>query len=155
MAAASQEQAIPALRPHPARGCPPSDPAPSGISDHWMRRAGPGRYWWPWDHIPRRCSFCPTPLSFVLINATSLFLLHVPGSLPTSPHLIKLPLPTGWSNSSCRTQPSCKPPAQLICTRKERRRRRWHPTPVLLPGKSCGWRSLVGLGLESDMTEAT
>ena len=33
----------------------------------------------------------------------------------------------------------------------------WHPTPVLLPGKSHGWRSLVGCsswGLEeSDMTE--
>ena len=25
-----------------------------------------------------------------------------------------------------------------------RRRRQWHPTPVLLPGKSHGWRSLVG-----------
>ena len=24
------------------------------------------------------------------------------------------------------------------------RRRQWHPTPVLLPGKSHGWRSLVG-----------
>ena len=24
------------------------------------------------------------------------------------------------------------------------RRRQWHPTPVLLPGKSCGWRSLMG-----------
>ena len=37
------------------------------------------------------------------------------------------------------------------------RRRQWHPTPVLLPGKSHGWRSLVGYnpwGLEeSDMTE--
>ena len=37
------------------------------------------------------------------------------------------------------------------------RRRRWHPTPVLLPGKSHGWRSLVGCspcGLEeSDTTE--
>ena len=22
--------------------------------------------------------------------------------------------------------------------------RRWHPTPVLVPGKSHGWRSLVG-----------
>ena len=34
---------------------------------------------------------------------------------------------------------------------------KWHPTPVLLPGKSHGWRSLVGYspwGLtESDMTE--
>ena len=36
-------------------------------------------------------------------------------------------------------------------------RRQWHPTPVLLPGKSHGWRSVVGCsprGLEeSDMTE--
>ena len=38
-----------------------------------------------------------------------------------------------------------------------RRRRQWHPTPVLLPGKSHGWRSLVGCspwGLEElDTTE--
>ena len=26
----------------------------------------------------------------------------------------------------------------------ETRRRRWHPTPVLLPGKPHGWKSLVG-----------
>ena len=36
-------------------------------------------------------------------------------------------------------------------------RRQWHPTPVLLPGKSHGWRSLVGWGprgcQESDTTE--
>ena len=36
-------------------------------------------------------------------------------------------------------------------------RRQWHPTPVLLPGKSHGWRSLVGCRpwghKESDMTE--
>ena len=36
-------------------------------------------------------------------------------------------------------------------------RRQWHPTPVLLPGKSYGWRSLVGCSLwgrtESDTTE--
>ena len=36
-------------------------------------------------------------------------------------------------------------------------RREWHPTPVLLPGKSHGWRSLVGCSPwgreESDMTE--
>ena len=42
------------------------------------------------------------------------------------------------------------PPTQL-------RRRQWHPTPVLLPGKSHGWRSLVGCSPwgreESDMTE--
>ena len=37
------------------------------------------------------------------------------------------------------------------------RRRQWHPTPVLLPGKSPGQRSLVGCSPwgheESDMTE--
>ena len=37
------------------------------------------------------------------------------------------------------------------------RRRQWHPTPVLLPGKSRGWRSLVGCSpwgrWESDTTE--
>ena len=27
---------------------------------------------------------------------------------------------------------------------KHFQRRQWHPTPVLLPGKSHGWRSLVG-----------
>ena len=36
-------------------------------------------------------------------------------------------------------------------------RRQWHPTPVLLPGKSHGQRSLVGCGpwscKESDTTE--
>ena len=33
---------------------------------------------------------------------------------------------------------------QLLITTASSRRRRWHPTPVLLPGKSHGWRSLVG-----------
>ena len=37
------------------------------------------------------------------------------------------------------------------------RRRKWQPTPVLLPGKSHGWRSLVGCSpwgrQESDTTE--
>ena len=36
-------------------------------------------------------------------------------------------------------------------------RRQWQPTPVLLPGESHGWRSLVGCSprgrSESDMTE--
>ena len=37
------------------------------------------------------------------------------------------------------------------------RGRQWHPTPVLLPGKSHGWKSLVGCSpwgrKESDTTE--
>ena len=32
----------------------------------------------------------------------------------------------------------------LHCCRVETRRRQWQPTPVLLPGKSYGQRSLVG-----------
>ena len=42
------------------------------------------------------------------------------------------------------------------CYRMQRRRQ-WHPTPVLQPGKSHGWRSLVGCSpwgrQESDTTE--
>ena len=45
----------------------------------------------------------------------------------------------------------------LLCSRQNNLRRQWHPTPVLLPGKSHGWRSLVGCSLwgheESDTTE--
>ena len=50
--------------------------------------------------------------------------------------------------------------AQSFCERgllAYLRRRQWHPTPVLLPGKSHGQRSLVGYspwgGEELDMTE--
>ena len=45
----------------------------------------------------------------------------------------------------------------LHITRVTNRRRWWHPTPVFLPGKSHGWRSLVGCNpwgrWESDTTE--
>ena len=44
-----------------------------------------------------------------------------------------------------------------ICSIVQYWRRQWHPTPVLLPGKSHGWRSLVGCSpwgrWESDTTE--
>ena len=46
---------------------------------------------------------------------------------------------------------------ELIGPNSVSRRRQWHPTPVLLPGKSLGRRSLVGCSPwgceESDMTE--
>ena len=35
-------------------------------------------------------------------------------------------------------------PVGLRTPRRVFWRRQWHPTPVLLPGKSHGWRSLVG-----------
>ena len=48
-------------------------------------------------------------------------------------------------------------PRNLQQSRQFPWRRKWHPTPVLLPGKSNGWRSLVGCGpwghKESDTTE--
>jgi len=44
-----------------------------------------------------------------------------------------------------------------LLSRASKGRRKWHPTPVLLPGKSHGWRSLVGCRLwghwGSDTTE--
>ena len=48
----------------------------------------------------------------------------------------------------------------IISTTVDKNRRgQWHPTPVLLPGESQGWGSLVGCCLwgltESDMTEVT
>ena len=47
--------------------------------------------------------------------------------------------------------------ARLYINICEYQRRQWHPTPVLLPGKSHGWRSLVGCSpwgrTESDTTE--
>ena len=49
------------------------------------------------------------------------------------------------------------PGGTMVKNLPDNQRRQWHPTPVLLPGKSHGWRSLVGCspwGLEeSDMTE--
>ena len=38
-------------------------------------------------------------------------------------------------------------PELLLVLYPHPQRRQWHPTPVLLPGKSHGWRSLVGCSL--------
>ena len=47
--------------------------------------------------------------------------------------------------------------SNLYSSKELNRRRQWHPTPVLLPGNSHGWRRLVGCSLwgrkESDTTE--
>ena len=55
---------------------------------------------------------------------------------------------------SCR---KCDRRCELPMASGNSQRRQWHPTPVLLPGKSHGWRSLVGCSPwgreESDMTE--
>ena len=62
--------------------------------------------------------------------------------------------------SPCVSQ-CCSEVCERICLNvdlsKSIQRRRWHPTPVLLPGKSHGQRSLVGCSpwgrRESDTTE--
>ena len=77
--------------------------------------------------------------------------------------------PTQWSNSGllhCRQilywlsyegNPASLNVVHLNTGTDGFRRRQWHPTPVLLPGKSHGQRSLVGCSPwgreESDMTE--
>ena len=47
--------------------------------------------------------------------------------------------------------------SNLYSSKELNQRRQWHPTPVLLPGNSHGWRRLVGCSLwgrkESDTTE--
>ena len=55
------------------------------------------------------------------------------------------------SHQQCKSVPFSPRPFQhllfvdfLIAAILTSRRRRWHPTPVLLPGKSHGWRSLMG-----------
>src|SRR5574337_1122354 len=54
-------------------------------------------------------------------------------------------------------RPSQPPSSRMDTTSSSGQRRQWHPTPVLLPGKSHEWRSLVGCSpwgcLESDTTE--
>ena len=64
-----------------------------------------------------------------------------------------------WRPSREWHKPSWCPCIQetiLVLTALPRRRRQWHPTPVLLPGKSHGQRSLVGCSpwghKESDTT---
>ena len=48
-----------------------------------------------------------------------------------------------------KKEPVSDPKSQEIrgSPRKRGRRRQWHPTPVLLPGKSHGWRNLEGCSL--------
>ena len=98
----------------------------------------------PWLWIPSICCLFPnsylqakhqvwapssniSPLhlvSQVALSSQTKTESHFPSELPSQSDL-----PTQWF----------KPESQELI-----RRRQWHPTPALLPGKSHGWRSLVG-----------
>ena len=47
-------------------------------------------------------------------------------------------------SNSGQSSPWCVVPRYKYLLDIKDGRRQWHPTPVLLPGKSHGWRSLVG-----------
>ena len=49
-----------------------------------------------------------------------------------------------WILSLCFSYLFCKTRLNHVLTSYGVGRRQWHPTPVLLPGQSHGWRSLVG-----------
>ena len=52
---------------------------------------------------------------------------------------------TSWNINSCFNDLVCSDSLGAVCTNKVYLALiQWHPTPVLLPGKSHGWRSLVG-----------
>ena len=57
--------------------------------------------------------------------------------LPLRDHSLYYLLTTAWKELSCISSSFT-----VIYARKQRRQ--WQPTPVLLPGKSRGWKSLVG-----------
>ena len=62
-----------------------------------------------------------------------------------------------WPSISAFPHPQIQLTMNYVVLYVFTRRRQWHPTPVLLPGKSHGWRSLVGCSpwgrRESDTTE--
>ena len=116
----------------------PSTPAPPTVI-HEGRDAG----WWsrcsrPFQADPPKSPF----LGALWLRARSEHLRHLRG-------------PAWWDWLSCaRPSPGPPPPLmpsyvhfplnfQSVC-RAFLRRRQWHPTPVLLPGKSHGRRSLEG-----------
>ena len=66
---------------------------------------------------------------------------HFPGDLSNS--VIEPRSPVMQADSLQLESPGTPKPYLIIFIVIHCRRRQWHPTPVLLPGKSHGWRSLV------------
>ena len=53
-------------------------------------------------------------------------------------------LPASLCSRNSRTRQASDTKPRATCNYRGSWRRQWHPTPVLLPGKSHGWRSLEG-----------
>ena len=60
-------------------------------------------------------------------------------SPPTTSYLLQ-------AGSPSKVWKHLEQPKVYVSPEPSTRRRQWHPTPVLLPGKSHGQRSLVGCG---------
>ena len=106
-------------------------------------------------HVPRDQSVTNEEGSWANVSP-SLFLSPTPNNPYWQCHSLK--------GKSQITSPSTLSPPKTtsvvyLCLWSPDRRRRWHPTPALLIGKSHGRRSLVGCSpwgrTESDTTEAT
>ena len=77
-----------------------------------------------------------------------------PGDLPDPGIKLRFPV---LQADSLQSEPPGKPIYLFTYMQTYIWRRQWHPNPVLLPGKSHGWRCLVGCSPrgreESDTTE--
>ena len=62
----------------------------------------------------------------------------------------------GFHNGSAGQEPTCNAgdAGSIPESGISPGRRQWHPTPVLLPGKSHGWRSLVGYSPRGPKSQA-
>ena len=97
----------------------------------------------------------------ILYLSLQMHLLPFPthGRLNSMDIWFQVSTPLGFPDYSSGEEPDCqcRRPGFNPWVGKISWRRKWQPTPVLLPGKSHGWRSLVGYSpwgrKESDMTE--
>ena len=107
-------------------------------------------------HIYWIKTFLITFLTLVLAgkNLPNTFLFH---NLPSFPSNYHSNVFYSFTCFKCRLSGLKNAFVEFVTLRVVRWRRQWHPTPVLLPGKSHGQRSLVGCRPwgreESDTTE--
>ena len=106
-------------------------------------------------HVPRDQSVTNGEGSWANVSPSLFHYSHPQQSILTMP-LTQGKIPDHLPLNTVTTQHNL---SSLSLSMSPRSERRWHPTPVLLPGKSHGWRSLVGCSpwgrTESDTTEVT